>query len=128
MSKEDPTKKSEVSPDQRNALFEDINRYFEVAKKKAATGSGSCRHIINNLFSDGIEIIHENPELMNATFYRRATESIGYLKRYMALLDEFDDFRKAEEGPGLGFYPEMMRQQLGARDLVDAYERALRGR
>jgi len=88
-------------------------------------------HIFANLtirlIPSNIESYGESTPQKKAKFYEDAARDMEYTKRYLALLDAFPEFRAKEEAPGSGYFPGLIEKNFGAKDLIDEYERRLRG-
>src|SRR6266481_5253388 len=119
----------QISEEQWEGLKQEAQQYFDLGMSVCTdTSSGSCRHILRNLCTAlRIAIDLETSPEKRTNRYVMVSSSLGYVKKYLAFLDEFPDFKAKELGGGEGAYPELLKKNLSSGKLIDEYEKVLRG-
>lgn len=89
--------------------------------------SGSAQHILRNL-ATGLAIRTMKPRTPEETtlFSEHLERSIAFGKKYLSLLETFPQFKEGEMREGQGAFADLSRE-MAPRELIDAYERRLRG-
>ncbi len=112
--------------DPQEDIWKEAEEYYALANEKMTPeASTSLRHIIGNLSAilhpNYKEIIIEN----NPALKNDVRENISYIKRYLHLLERFPAFREKEEGGGDGYFPDLVKRNIGSRELIENYEKLL---
>jgi hypothetical protein len=109
-------------------LKQEAAEYFNLVNNLATPEkSTSMNHVLRNLVGR-IDpnfysiLMAKDPEKGKISI----ADNIDYIKRYLALLEEFPEFRKKEESAGDGYFPELSKSNESSRDLIDKYEELLR--